>query len=510
MNVIIRIFIGSGSRYHQNSAVIGVQLLYCAVKPAETAAYLPGDSLHSNGMAPAALQPDVHGLAAAFGSRHGPVRIVVELHAVKLFAGHLAVDVDTSLGVEASYLILPCLYAYFIPAPCACLLLGYLPCDGLESLLPASAAEGVVDHLSRVRWRSKVAAVVVCWVESRVGLERRVLPLYPEKCGGSALHSDVRTYRSRIAAVVGKLLTLAEAQPFYGELSPFRTELQLMGALFQIKEQRLAEKPVNVTEEAAPPRRFLHLCRTHLISAYIRVYVLFVDPYPAESKSRSGIVGSLSVYLQPQLNVCAARDHGAVIRRKAVISRLGHREPIGHLAVGTVPEQCIVPFLAEVVGEAALAEFSPCRGSIVRSLYDYFRSGSGLCGMEVIVVPETEHLTVGGSHGVVVCRHCRLCRGVHGSRREYLCRTAENKGCRPRKKSPQKPVHFRSAPFHRKNKQKMRKLPRSGIMRTVSLTAVLPNCNFPSNSQYIKFTVQCQETECVRIINNIFYITPFS
>ena len=183
-----------------------------------------------------------------------------------------------------------------------------------------------------------------------------------------------------------------------------------MLSFFEIYKKGLAEKAVRVAEYRALPHRALHLCGTHLIAVYIRIYLPLVHPYPAESDMGSSFVLELPVYLHFKLNIGAAGYHRAVIRRYAVISRFRHFEFIYHAAGGAAPENDVFPCLAVLRGIAACGDIAALNGKYIFLAENYLAVGSFLILMEVVIFTEAEKAAVERLYAVVIVCHCSFGR----------------------------------------------------------------------------------------------------
>ena len=108
----------------------------------------------------AALKVNINVIAfGILGSYIVPVGRIYELYIVKLLAGNLSVDIDSSVGEEASHLVLSCLEVEAVVTVVFNLeAVGYSLC----SLVPCCLTYSVVTLFGRMVGAGHISCSVVC------------------------------------------------------------------------------------------------------------------------------------------------------------------------------------------------------------------------------------------------------------------------------------------------------------------------------------------------------------
>ena len=164
MDIVVGVSVGSRACYHEYLQIEVVCLLDNTVEHHHGTAYLTGYCLEGK-LVSALLKIHICRSARFIDcGGHFPVVVVVELDLLKGSARHLAVDIEPSVRIEASHLILTSLYAHLVPAVGRYI---HSPCYSLTGGVPCALTDGVVPFLYRVGAHAlvilgQIIASVIC------------------------------------------------------------------------------------------------------------------------------------------------------------------------------------------------------------------------------------------------------------------------------------------------------------------------------------------------------------
>ena len=428
MYIIVGVFVRLRTGNHYDLSVIRIQIQHDRVQLPHGVADLAGNYFHGNGVVFAGSEVHIHVLAVVvLDGGHAEIGVIVKFHLIEFLAGNLAVNVDAAVGVKSTHFLLPCLDAQLVPAVAgegACI---YLPCNGLECLFPVAAADGVIQHVLRVRRGNGTGGIVIGRIQHGIRFQHGVFALDANHTRGRTVLGNGRIDAADIGVIIGNFFRLCKANGFQCKIRLFGRKGDLVRALFQIEEHRLIEQPVGIAQPCGLPQFDLFLCRTYLIAHVIGLDLSLVLVDLVQFQTGSGVIGHLAVNCQRNGDLRGIGNDGTIGHLHGIDAGFRHVQLVAEAALRVVPDQGIVPRFSVFVSIAAcFIAFAVCLLKIRTGNGD-LRRRTGLLRILVVVIAVGFLLLIGEVAAGIRYRLLRRCRcGLH---RVGLCRK-----CRRRRK----------------------------------------------------------------------------